>query len=82
MKKKQVKKEKRKAYSSLSMFVNPSKASAMGSTLWAVVDSSTAEALLSLQHNDAHKSRENHFWMFEKIRLWCDSSWAGKSEFQ
>lgn len=33
------------------MFVAPSKASATGSTLWAVLDPSGGVILLSLQHN-------------------------------
>lgn len=45
------------------MFVNPSKATAIGNTLFASVFPSAVVILLSLQHNKAHISRPNHLWV-------------------
>lgn len=45
------------------MFVNPSKATAIGNTLFASVFPSAVVILLSLQHNKAHISRSNRLWV-------------------
>lgn len=45
------------------MFVNPSKATAIGNTLFASVFPSAVVILLSLQHNKVHISRSNRLWV-------------------
>lgn len=45
------------------MFVNPSKATAIGNTLFASAFPSAVVILLSLQHNKVHISRSNHLWV-------------------
>lgn len=52
-------------YSSVSMFVNPSKATVMGRTLVASGLPGAVVIMHSLEHSQGHMSRSNSFWVFE-----------------